>query len=84
MIKPNTCPIYNQHIHSAINFMTDKDYHDITASISGKRKEKFYFDVYLPFLRNNDIANLRDLDKAFFAFGRFLKLYPRVFSSNMM
>ncbi len=65
-IKPKVYPIYDQHIHRAYNFLHgDMDF-------MKRKQHSFYFDFYLPFIKKEDIKDLRKLDKAFFAFGQFL------------
>jgi hypothetical protein len=73
-IKPDTYPIYDQHIHRAYNFIHGHEYKDISSSaISDTDKEKFYFDTYKPFIDTLTGFNLKKVDEAFFAFGQFLK-----------
>jgi len=74
IIKPNKYPIYDQHIHRAYLFIANQNWKNLSNdTISNKTKEKFYFEIYLPFLESNEIQNLKQLDEAFFAFGQFLK-----------
>ena len=79
IISPNEYPIYDQHVHRAYLFLNrDNSYKIIESPISDKEKDSFYFNIYLPFiteLRINDNFKIRDLDKAFFSFGQFLKNY---------
>jgi hypothetical protein len=73
IIKPNTYPIYDQHIHRAFLFIHKEVYSNISnTSITNKNKEAFYFKRYLPFIVANNIKDLKKLDEAFFAFGQFL------------
>lgn len=73
IIKPNTYPIYDQHIHRSFLFIHKEDFSNISnKSINNKAKEQFYFDNYLPFIEANVIKDLKHLDEAFFAFGQFL------------
>lgn len=75
IIKPNIYPIYDQHIHRAFLFIHKKDYSTISnTSINNFSKEDFYFKEYLPFLKANNIKDIKKLDEAFFAFGQFLKI----------
>lgn len=73
IIKPYNYPIYDQHIHRAFLFIHNEDFTNISTSITNQNKERFYFDRYLPFIQSNNIADLKKLDEAFFAFGQFLK-----------
>ncbi|MEJ8802826.1 hypothetical protein [Pontibacter sp. H249] len=73
IIKPLRYPIYDQHINRAYNFVHDLEYRHISASgMTCRTKEDFYFNTYLPFIRNQGSINLKKLDEAFFALGRFL------------
>lgn len=73
-IKPQEFPIYDQHIHRAFLFINNEDWGNVSnSSIKDKPKEEFYFGRYLPFIEANGFNDLRKLDKAFFAFGQFLR-----------
>lgn len=73
IIRPNTFPIYDQHINRAYNFIHGLDFRNISAdSMTNKAKEDFYFNTYLDFIRSLDNINLKALDEAFFAFGQFI------------
>ncbi len=73
IIKPNKYPIYDQHIHRTFLFIHNEDWSNISnTSISNKAKEQFYFERYLPFIKAQNIKDLKKLDEAFFAFGQFL------------
>lgn len=74
IIKPNYYPIYDQHIHRAYNFINGKDFSGISSDMYDKKKLTFYFKEYLPFVRRMNIANLKEMDEAFFAFGQFLNI----------
>lgn len=72
IIRPFKYPIYDQHIHRAYNFL-QKNFARIDNTISNKDKENFYFNTYLPFINDYKDIELKKLDEAMFAFGRFLK-----------
>ena len=73
-IKPQEFPIYDQHIHRAFLFINNEDWGNVSnSSIKDKPKEEFYFGRYLPFIEANGFNDLRKVDKAFFAFGQFLR-----------
>ena len=79
IVSPNQYPIYDQHIHRAFLFLnSDNQYRDIENTMSEKDKCRFYFKVYLPSveeLRKKYNFSIRDLDKALFTLGQFLKKY---------
>jgi hypothetical protein len=72
IISPNTYPIYDQHINRAYNYIHELPYSEISASMSNKNKELFYFETYLGFLKELNGVNLKKFDEAFFAFGKFI------------
>lgn len=75
IIKPEKYPIYDQNIYRTYNFIHNKHNEPSPTSLSERGKEEFYIDKYLPFidsLRTSGI-DIRTIDKAFFAFGQFLK-----------
>jgi hypothetical protein len=83
IIKPDTYPIYDQHIHRTYLFIHKKDYSNLSnTSLNNKEKERFYFEEYLQFIRSNGIKDIKKLDEAFFAFGQFLntKNYKTLFT----
>ena len=81
-LAPNLFPIFDQHTYRAMARIKGI----IPSEIETARRRKLaaYFDVYLPFVDSfgNDIPP-RDLDKALFAYGRFLKSdFARHLSAN--
>lgn len=83
IIKPNSFPIYDQHINRAYNFIHELDFKNITPdSMTNKAKEDFYFNTYLGFIEKTENINLKELDEAFFAFGQLIntKTYIKIVS----
>lgn len=72
IIKPKNYPIYDQHIHRAHQFFNGLESTGITNKLKEIEKTQFYFDQYLPFVRNLNVGDLKKMDEAFFAFGQFL------------
>ena len=72
IIKPEIYPIYDQHINRAFNYIHELPYSEISANISNKNKELFYFNTYLEFVNKLKDVNLKKFDEAFFAFGKFI------------
>lgn len=63
IIKPNKYPIYDQHIHRTFLFINNEDWSNISnTSITNNDKQEFYFNRYLPFIKANDIKDLKKLD----------------------
>jgi hypothetical protein len=73
IIQPSKYPIYDQHIHRAYNFINGVEYKNVSANtLSEKQKEDFYFNTYLKFIEGLEM-NIKTVDEALFAFGRFIK-----------
>jgi hypothetical protein len=72
IIKPKKFPIYDQHIHRSFNFIHNLEWQSINNTISDKKKLDFYYSIYLPYIENSGLSDLKALDEAFFAFGQFL------------
>lgn len=73
IIKPNDIPIYDQNVHRAYNFVHDKDFLDVSEQLTAKEKEVFYISEYYPFIKSMEKISLRQIDKAFFTFGQYIK-----------
>lgn len=75
--RPSEYPIYDQHIHRAVLYLLeDESWRGVNNTMSMEQKELFYFEVYLSyFLPQFKEFSYRDIDKALFAFGRYLKDY---------
>lgn len=73
IIKPSEMPIYDQNVHRAYNYIHGFDFATVSETLKESVKHSFYFDVYLPFVRSIAGLGMRQIDKAFFAFGQFIK-----------
>ncbi len=85
IIKPTQFPIYDQNVHRAYLYITNKEYRNFKYnSLSNKKKEQFYFEEYLPFIEGLKFEDVEKLDKAFFVFGQFIntKEYKSILSKN--
>ena len=71
-LSPSDWPIYDQHTHRAMKFMTTGQ----IVEIGSTKKQKYacYLEEFMPFLASMGDFDGRTLDKALFAFGQFLKL----------
>lgn len=72
-LKPDLYPIFDQHTYRSMTQIKNGSFLEIPNNRS--KKIKIYFDEYIPFIREFDSLSLspRDIDKALFAYGRFLK-----------
>jgi hypothetical protein len=69
--RNNRWPIYDQHTHRAMMFISSGKIVEIGTS--NKSKYASYKD-YIHFLKSLNQTDYRKLDKALFAFGQFLKI----------
>lgn len=70
-IKPDLFPIFDQHSYRSMAHIMEFS----TTEIPPNRVQKLdaYFNKYIPFTKQFPETNQRDLDKALFAYGRFLR-----------
>jgi hypothetical protein len=68
--RPELFPIYDQHVHRAMRFIEA----GVREEIPGNDAQKIrsYLDNYLPFHAGFDGIAWRQVDKALWAFGKFL------------
>jgi len=69
--KPNEFPIYDQHVHRAMSYLRTGTATEIPRGNS--EKVRTYLTQYLGFHSGFDFGDQRVLDKALWAFGRYLK-----------
>ena len=69
-LSPRLFPIFDQHTYRAMAEIDSLPLAEIPAS--RKKKIQIYFDSYIPFVQRLGGAS-RSLDRALFAYGRFLK-----------
>lgn len=75
IIQPNQFPIFDQHVYRAYTYLQTGKADELTST--NKQKLRHY-EVYRSFfdaVRHESGCNPRHLDKAFWAFGKFLKQY---------
>lgn len=66
-------PIYDQHTFRSMKYLKTGEF--AKNETSDKEKYKNYITEYVPFLNENfEGYNRRDIDKALFTFGKFLKI----------
>jgi len=71
-LEPRVWPIFDQHTFRAMRYLKTGRIEEIGDS--KKQKYAAYMNEYIPFLENMQASDQRTVDKALFAFGRFLKL----------
>lgn len=69
--QPTRFPIYDQHVHRAMRFIEAGVLEEIPAQDA--EKIRVYLDDYVPFYAQFEGIGLRLVDKALWAFGKFLK-----------
>lgn len=72
IIDPKSYPIWDQHVYRAIYFINNKEI--INAKNHNQKKEKYYFDVYIPYFNKYKAKGVdpRVIDMALWSFGKFL------------
>jgi len=68
--QPNRFPIYDQHVHRAMTFIRNGVSEEIPQY--DPRKIQTYLDIYLPFHAQFSGIDGRAVDKALWAFGKFI------------
>lgn len=71
---PTRFPIYDQHVHRAMANLLG--WADTEIPVSGKAKTDCYVDRYIPFFQSLGSAGDRRVDRALWAYGRFLSVNP--------
>jgi hypothetical protein len=70
-----TYPIFDQHVYRAMKYIRCRELHELPQKESDRIR--IYLEEYLPFykdrLRELDLPEDRELDKALWRFGKFLK-----------
>lgn len=69
--RPNQFPIYDQHVHRAMAFIDNGTKEEIPQY--APRKIEAYINRYLPFHAQFADLDKRAVDKALWAFGKFIK-----------
>jgi hypothetical protein len=75
IIQPTQFPIFDQHVYRAHFFLLNKTIGEI--SNHQPHKLKYYHNNYLPFFNilKAEITDIRKIDLALWAFGKFLKTH---------
>jgi hypothetical protein len=71
--RPDRFPIYDQHVHRAMTFIEGSS--EELDDKADPEKIRLYLERYLPFQGQFAGLNQRDVDRALWAFGKFLKTY---------
>lgn len=73
VIQPTQFPIFDQHVYRAHIFLTQQKLEEI--SNNQKQKLEYYHNSYIPYFDGikTNITDLRKIDAALWAFGKFLK-----------
>ena len=72
--QPQRFPIYDQHVHRAMEFIETRTAREISNSTRVVLRD--YTDRYLPFWRRFSATPDREVDKALWVFGKVLKQFP--------
>lgn len=74
IMYPDRYPIFDQNVYRAMHYLQTGTIKEIPSK--RKDKQQSYVNEYLPFYNERGYYEDRKLDKALFAFGRFLKIFP--------
>ncbi len=72
--QPNRYPIYDQHVHRAMTFIEQEKAEELN-DCNDKEKISMYLNQFLPFSRKFKSIQPRTVDRALWAYGKFLKTY---------
>ncbi len=72
--RPCRFPIYDQHVHRAMAYIENRQPNEIPQKDTDKEDQ--YLKRYLPFHARFDGVNQRQVDKALWSYGKFLKTNP--------
>jgi hypothetical protein len=79
---PRHFPIYDQHVHRAMAFLLERPDLDLEIPVHNPTKIRNYLEFYRPFFDRFDDCGSRQVDRALWSFGRFLKSdFGRVITS---
>lgn len=70
--QPQRFPIYDQHVHRAMSFIQRRSPEDL-RQFSDNEKIAAYLERYLPFQHQFEGLDRRAVDRALWAFGRFVR-----------
>jgi len=70
--QPQKFPIYDVHVHCAMTCIEDGTKEEI-SDLSDHLKIQFYLERYLPFIKQFDGCSIRNIDRALWTFGKFIK-----------
>lgn len=79
IVNPDQNPIFDQHVYRAYRYLQSKEIKEI--GYSNRNKFALYRTEYRPFLsklQKETNCDPREIDKAMWAFGRFLKNYSKI------
>jgi len=79
--QPDRFPIYDQHVHRAMTFIQDRKKEEM-RDWSDKRKIEAYLTRYLPFVRRFRTLGSRQVDRALWTFGQFIRRWSLIDSAT--
>ena len=75
--QPQRFPIYDMHVHRAMAYINNNSEKEI-GNMNDEKKISLYLNDYLPFTERFSGIDLRDVDRAMWAFGKFLKDWSKL------
>lgn len=81
--QPDRFPIYDQHVHRSMTFIEDGSPEELGEYDNRpKTKISLYLDRYMDFHDRFPTMVSRQVDRALFSFGRFIKAYGMILPSR--
>ena len=80
--RPTGFPIYDQHVHRAMAHLLGWRDAEIPQTHQTKNRAHCYVQSYMPFFQQFAHADQRRVDRALWAYGKFVKAYPRIAVQN--
>lgn len=70
--QPLEFPIYDMHVHRAMTYIENGTKEEI-SNFNDNAKIQCYLEHYLPFVKQFDGCSIRNIDRALWTFGKFIK-----------
>ncbi|KAB7731920.1 hypothetical protein F5984_06780 [Rudanella paleaurantiibacter] len=84
VIQPSQFPIFDQHVYRASIYLQTGDIGELKGTTKQKLNAYKEYQAFFGDVRLASACDSRNIDKALWAFGRFIKQYPRLFSKTSL
>lgn len=76
IIQPDKFPIFDQHVYRAYTYLQTGQAEELKGTIKHQLSLYANYNSFFEAIRNESGCNPRQLDRALWAFGKFIKQYP--------